>query len=507
MVEDAFFRRPRLASSTVSASAPPTAGESATSDGSETMSAHAFQRARKQVARLRDAACDAARPKVNAGAAPIRVMAKMVADLEAQCRELAIPPELMDTEIVNRTIGDVDVRRISATKDGPEFVTLADDMGLALPREPIDGIPATGKRYRWIHRQMEAFERQLIARHVDMRMYDLNGVGNPLLREMLSDYLTRVWGYTVPFAQIHLSLGSLDGLNKFFQGYSALLRKNLAHSYDALNAAVIFPAPGFNVPEWQAQSLGLRIHRLRTRAENAFKVTPDELRAALAEAPDIRIFYLTVSSNPTAFAYTPDELRALCAVLRESAPDVLIAADLAYIGTGEPADDRARMAIFNDPGVLRQSVLFCSFSKTHTLTGDRCGFVVFGDPGLAADLGPGWTNGCAALPADWQLRYMAYVKLFGEHPEIEARIRALYRLRRGRLVRQLQDLNEQHHLFAHINLDDGGTVYNWSQLNPGEDVFSLFGKTGIAGVPGSAFGYSDDFVRLSVGCIPVPAVE
>ncbi|HET9981823.1 MAG TPA: aminotransferase class I/II-fold pyridoxal phosphate-dependent enzyme, partial [Ktedonobacterales bacterium] len=272
-------------------------------------------------------------------------------------------------------------------------------------------------------------------------------------------------------------------------------------------AAVIFPAPGFNVPEWQAESLGMRIHRLHTSAENQFKVTPDELRATLVEHPDIRVFYLTVSSNPTAFAYTPEELRALCAVLRESAPDVIIAADLAYIGTGEPAADRARMAVFNDPEILPHCALFCSFSKTHTLTGDRCGFVVFGDPELAAALGPGWTNGCAALPAEWQLRYMAYVKLFGQHPEIEERIRALYRLRRGRLVRQLERLNERHNLFTHINLDDGGTVYNWSQLSPGEDVFSLFSRTGIAGVPGSAFGYSDDFVRLSVGCIPVPADE
>lgn len=493
MMRDAFFRRPRLAASTVSASASTTPGVS--------------ESAREQITQLRDAACETARPKVKAGAAPIRVMARMVADLEATCRELGIPEELMASEIVNRTIGDVDVRRISARDDGPEFVNLANDMGLALPRERIDGIPASGKRYRWIHRQMEAFERALLARHVDMRMYDLAGVGNPLLREMLSDYLMRMWGYTVPAAQIHLSLGSLDGLNKFFQGFSALLRNQLAHTYDALNAAVLFPAPGFNVPEWQAQSLGLRIHHLYTRAENFFKVTPDELRAALAEAPDVRVFYLTVSSNPTAFAYTPDELRALHAVLQDVAPDVLIAADLAYIGTGDPAEDRARMAVFSDPDILRQSVLFCSFSKTHTLTGDRCGFVAFGNPDLAVSLNPGWTNGCAALPAEWQLRYMAYVKLFAEQPDIEERIRALYRLRRGRLICQLQRLNEQHDLFSQINLDDGGTVYNWSQLKPGEDVFSLFSKTGIAGVPGSAFGYSDDFVRLSVGCIPVPAAE
>lgn len=500
MVRDAFFRRPRLASSTVSASAPPSPRTSDVVDGE-------MARIHEQIAQLRDAACDVARPKVKAGAAPIRVMARMVADLETECRTLGIPAEAMAASIINRTIGDVDVRRISATDDGREFVTLADDMGLALPREPIDGIPATGKRYRWIHRQMEAFERKLLARHVDMRMYDLAGAGNPLLREMLSDYLMRVWGYTVPAVQIHLSLGSLDGLNKFFQGYASLLRRKMQCTYDALDAAVIFPAPGFNVPEWQAESLGLRLHRLHTSPENHFKVTPEELRATLAESPDIRVFYLTVSSNPTAFAYTPNELRALCAVLKEIAPDVLIAADLAYIGTGEPADDRARMAVFSDPDVLERSVLFCSFSKTHTLTGDRCGLVVFGNPDLATSLGPGWTNSCAALPAEWQLRYMAYVKLFGEHPEIEERIRTLYRLRRGRLVQQLQQLNDQYDLFARINLDDGGTVYNWSQLNPGEDVFSLFSKTGIAGVPGSAFGYSDDFIRLSVGCIPVPAVE
>ena len=163
------------------------------------------------------------------------------------------------------------------------------------------------------------------------------------------------------------------------------------------------------------------------------------------------------------------------------------------------------MQTFNEPGVLEHSVLVNSFSKTHTLTGDRLGWVAFGDPQLAAGVAAGWANSMATLPADWQLRYMAIVELYQQHPEIEDKIRALYKLRRERLGRQLEALNKKHHLFARINLDDGGTVYNWSQLAPGEDVFSLFSKTGIAGVPGGAFGYSDDYVRLSVGCIPVPS--
>ncbi|HEX6122832.1 MAG TPA: pyridoxal phosphate-dependent aminotransferase [Ktedonobacterales bacterium] len=458
--------------------------------------------ARARLIELRDAACETARPKVKAGAAPIRVMAAMVAQLEAECRAEGIPPEIMAAGIVNRTIGDVDVRKISARDDGPEYVSLADDLGLALPGEVVGGSTATGKRYRWIRQQMMRFERALLDRHFDLRIYDLPATGNPLLREMLAEHAQRHWGFAVPPAQIYLSLGSLDGLHKFFGGY-AFGRRQSGH--DA--TAVLFPAPGFNVPEWQAKSVGLRIHRLQTTPEDGFKVTPAQLQAALVAAPDISAFYLTVSSNPTAFAYTPEELAALFDVLVAADREVLILADLAYIGTGDPAEDRARMHAFNRPEVLARSVLFNSFSKTHTLTGDRFGWVAFGAPELAAFVGTGWANSIASLPADWQLRYMAVVRLFKEHPEIEERIRALYRHRRARLVRQLQRLDERHHVFAHINLDDGGTVYNWSQLTPGEDVFSLFGKTGIAGVPGSAFGYGDDFVRLSVGCIPVPEGE
>ncbi|MBF6590397.1 MAG: pyridoxal phosphate-dependent aminotransferase, partial [Ktedonobacterales bacterium] len=316
---------------------------------------------RARLLRLRSDACEQARPRVLAGAAPIRIMAAMVAHLEATCREQEIPREMVAAAVVNRTIGDVDVRRISARDDGPEYVTLADEMGLALPDELIDGVRATGKRYRWIRNRMLAFERELLKRHVDLRIYDLFGTGNPLLREMLADYAQGHWGFTFPPAQIYLSLGSLDGLDKFFRGYAVSQRQR-----GGATPAVLFPAPGFNVPEWQAQSFGLRVHRLHTRPEDRFQMTPETLRATLAQAPDIQALYLTVSSNPTAFAYSPDELRALFETLLAADREVLVLADLAYIGTGDPEADRARMRAFTAPGVLERSVLFNSFSKTHT---------------------------------------------------------------------------------------------------------------------------------------------
>jgi aspartate/methionine/tyrosine aminotransferase len=481
--------------------APSTNGRAPASSLSAPATKTETEEARATLARLRLEICEHYRPEVAAGSAPIRVMARMVNELTRQARALELPADIVAAGVVNRTIGDVDLRSVSSTEDGPEFASLADDMGIALPDEVIGGHRAAGHTYRWIHERMLEIERQLLARGYDLRMYDLPATGNPLLRELLAAYEAERYGITLDPQLIHLSLGALDGLDKFWRGYSHTLRQQ-----GVTQIGVVFPAPSFNVPEWQAVSLGLRLHRLSTRPEDHFKVTPTMLQAALDEAPDLRAFYLTVSNNPTAFAYSYEELRALFGVVQRADRELLVVADLAYIGTADPAADHTRMAAFVDGGILPRTVLVHSFSKTHTLTGDRCGWVGFSDPKLAAAVGPGWANSVATLPAEWQLRYTACVQLFRERPELEDRIRALYAHRRGRFVEQLRRLDAEHHLFAQINLDDGGTVYNWSQLRPGHDVFSLFANTGIAGVPGGAFGYSDDFVRFSIGCVPVPAV-
>ena len=455
-----------------------------------------------QLASIRAEVCERFRPEVRSGAAPIRVMARMVREVEREALARGVAQEVISAGVVNRTIGDVDLRRVSPTEDGPEFVSLADEMGIALPGEVIGGRVSSGATYRLLQERMLETERALLERGNDLRMYDLAGAGNPILRELLAEYEREHFGLTFDPQLIYLSLGSLDGLDKFWRGYAYTLRQR-----GITQSAIVFPAPGFNVPEWQATSLGFRLHRLWTTPEDNFKLTPALLTQALAEAPDIRAVYLTVSNNPTAFAYSYEELRALFEVVAHASTDVVIVADLAYVGTGDPAADRRRMQAFADSGILPRSVLAHSFSKTHTLTGDRCGWVGFSDPQLAASVGPGWFNTMATLPADWQLHYTASVQLFRERPELGERIRALYKHRRARLVKQLRWLNEQRHIFAQVNLDDDCTIYNWSQVAPGEDVFSLFVHTGIAGVPGTGFGYSDEFVRISVGCAPVREVS
>jgi aspartate/methionine/tyrosine aminotransferase len=270
----------------------------------------------------------------------------------------------------------------------------------------------------------------------------------------------------------------------------------------------LFPEPGFGVPGWQARSYGYRLHKFPTLPENNFKLTAAQLDSILQQASDIRIIYLTITNNPTAFSYTPDELQALHSVLRqyrEQGRIVYALVDLAYVGTGKPEEDHARMATFAAVDVLQHSIFVSSYSKTLSLTGERLGWVTIGDPHVATILSASWTNSMASLPGEWQLRFMAYHRLFQARPWLPEKLRALYRLRRRRLIDQLRRIDKEHHLFEQIYMDDDGTVYNWSKLRESEDAFSLFEKTGIAGVPGSGFGYTDEYVRFSVGVIPVPA--
>jgi aspartate/methionine/tyrosine aminotransferase len=455
--------------------------------------------------RLRQELIARYRPVIQQGAGPIRVMARLVNELESRCRELHISPEVMSSEIVNRTIGDVNVRLITECEGEPggpgDYRLLADELGVALPGEQLAGYTATGATYRWLRDQTEQIERELLRQGIDLRIYDILAIGNPALRAQLAERV-RPWGIQATGEQVYLGLGAMDTLDKVLRGLAHVARET-----GQLPIGILFPEPGFGTPEWQANSHGYLLHRFSTSAANLFKLRPGQLDDLLQQFPDIRVLYLTVTSNPSTFAYTPEELTSLYAVLRtywEKGREISILADLAYIGTGVPAEDEARMKTFADPEVWRHTLFVHSLSKTHTLTGNRFGWVTIGDPQLAPAIAPAWSNSMASLPADWQLSFMAYLKLIDERPWLGEKLRAFYRFRRRRLAEQLSKIDAEQHLFEQIYLGDDATVYNWSQLRPGEDAFSLFEKTGIAGVPGSGFGYNDDFVRFSIGVIPIP---
>src|SRR5437764_5951307 len=235
------------------------------------------------------------RPILQQGAGPIRVMARMVAELERQCREFNIEDGVMQTEIVNRTIGDVNLRLVTECVGEPggpgDYRMLAEELGIALPNENINGYVASGETYLWLKNQMLECERLLLAENFDIRIYDILAIGNPVLRSWLAEEMQR-WGLPVTTDQVYLGLGAMDSINKVLCGLRQMYREqNLSE------VAVLFPEPGFAVPEAQARSYGYRLHHIHTLPEDHFKLTAVQLDQALKDDPHIRVIYLMVTNN------------------------------------------------------------------------------------------------------------------------------------------------------------------------------------------------------------------
>ena len=439
------------------------------------------------------------RPLFAATPSPIRVMARMVNETQSTALKAGISPQVLAREVVNRSIGDVNVRMITEKIDGVDYSTIGEDLGLILPGEEIGGRISTGDVYDLLNERETAIERRLLEEYGwDMRVYDVFGVGNPYLRQMLAERFREMWGIEVDVEQTFISIGALDSL------FKCIL--TLGHHFEKKHgkqATFGFPAPSFAVVNWQVEMSGLKLLNIQTSEERNFTLSYEQMKQVLAENPELRILYLTVSNNPTAFSYEPEDVKAIYRAFEEDGRDYAILADLAYMGTGIEAEDKARMAAFNTPEILKRTIFVNSLSKVFTLTGDRCGWIHFQNPEWNDLLRATWNNITAGLPAEWQMRFAAYIEWFEEHPEIQEKIKSLYTLRREHFRQQLRELNEEHDLFEEIGLDDHTTIYNWSKLKPGEDALSLFEKTGIAGIAGSAFGYSDRYIRFSIGFIPI----
>ena len=245
------------------------------------------QKQRAIIRQLRHEALESYRPLLQKGIEPIRVMARMVAATEQHCRALNITEEVLQSELVNRTIGDVDLRRVSEYEgeagDAEDYRMLADELGIALPGEQLHGHVASGKTYLLLREYMMEYEHLLLKQHIDLRLYDLFGVGNPLLRSWLADDW-REWGFSINAEQVYLSQGALNGIDRILKGFRGMYDEQGLSEY-----ALVCPAPGFGVPEQQARLYGYRVHRIQTDPANCFKVTASQLDEALRQAPDIHI--------------------------------------------------------------------------------------------------------------------------------------------------------------------------------------------------------------------------
>ena len=133
---------------------------------------------------------------------------------------------------------------------------------------------------------------------------------------------------------------------------------------------VVIPAPYWVSYEDIAVLTGAEAKIISTTIEDNFKITAEQLDAALTEKS--MLVFLNSPSNPTGSVYTKEELVQLATVLHKY-PNVIIASDDIYEHINLNDQDFNNIVMV-DPSLKDRSVILNGVSKAYSMTGWRIGY-------------------------------------------------------------------------------------------------------------------------------------
>src|SRR5690242_4292227 len=249
---------------------------------------------------------------------------------------------------------------------------------------------------------------------------------------------------------------------------------------------VIIPAPYWlSYPE-MVKLAGAKPVILPTTDKTEFKVTPEQLRAAIT--PKTRLFVLNSPSNPTGSVYTPEETRALGDICVEQG--VLIMSDEIYEHLLYDGAKVKSVASFS-PAHYDHTIIVHGLAKAWSMTGWRLGFLAAPEPiakAIDAVQSHSTSNptsfaqkgGVAALtgPQDHLKTWLA---------EFDKRRRFAHKKLNS--ISGISCVNAKGAFYLFPNISKTG-------LNSSDFCAKLLEAEKVAAVPGIAFG-ADDYIRLS----------
>ena len=177
------------------------------------------------------------------------------------------------------------------------------------------------------------------------------------LRREIASYLARRFDLHYDFAsQIVVTVGGSEGID--------LTMRCLLNPGDE----VIVPVPSFVCYGPLASMTGGTPVYLELKAENEFRLTPEELKSAIT--PRTKLLVLPFPCNPTGGIMERADLEAIAQVLEGT--DILILSDEIY---AELTYGQHHVSPANLPQLHDRTVVVNGLSKSHAMTGWRMGYV------------------------------------------------------------------------------------------------------------------------------------
>ncbi len=248
---------------------------------------------------------------------------------------------------------------------------------------------------------------------------------------------------------------------------------------------VIIPQPSYVCYEPITRLAGGVPVIINVKAENDFKVTPDELRAAISERTKALI--LPYPCNPTGAIMERRDIEALEEVLRDT--NIVVISDEIY---SELTFGTSHVSVPSVKGMYERTLLINGFSKNFSMTGWRLGYVC-GPSEIMSEITKIHQYAIMCAPSTSQ--YAAIEALRSCEEDVE-RMREEYDDRRRIIVKGFNDLGLECR-------EPKGAFYAFPSIKStglSSDEFCerlLYSKK-VAIVPGTAFGESGEgFVRAS----------
>jgi len=279
-------------------------------------------------------------------------------------------------------------------------------------------------------------------------------------------------------------LVSCGGKQSFYNLAQALLNKG---------DEVIIPAPYWvSYPDMVLLADATPVI-INTGIQQNFKITPAQLETAIT--PQTRLFVINSPSNPSGMAYSAAELKALAAVLAKY-PDILIATDDMYehiLWAEEPFTN----IVMTNPELYERSIVLNGVSKAYSMTGWRIGYA--GGPADLIKAMKKIQSQSTSNPSSIS-QAAAEAALNGDQSCVAEMLKA-FKQRHDKVVASLNKIEGVHCIEGdgtfYAFADFSGFMQRFSGLkNDVELAEMIIEKTGVALVPGSAFG-NEGYLRLS----------
>ena len=249
---------------------------------------------------------------------------------------------------------------------------------------------------------------------------------------------------------------------------------------------VIIPAPYWlSYPEMVTLAGGTSVI-VNTSLENQYKITPEQLEAAIT--PKTKLFVFNSPSNPTGIVYTPEEIAALAKIVVEK--DILVVSDEIYEKILYDGAIHRSIASFG-PEIFQRSIISNGFAKAFSMTGWRVGYIA-GPVEIVKAMTKIQSHSTSNVCTFAQ--YGAIAALESPQDCIEEMVKAFSERRQYILerVRSLPGLNcptPNGAFYVFIDISQTG-------LKSQDFCQKLLETQKVAAIPGIAFG-ADDCIRLS----------